>query len=109
MGSAWKLLRRLWARLRGRWRGSVVDDPPAQLGRRCVYLVTEDDLVWRMMLWCPCGCGATLDLNAVPNVRPTWRVEVHDDETVTLHPSINRQVGCRSHFFLRKGIVDWCD
>ena len=56
---------------------------------------------------CPCGCGETLYMNLQRDRRPCWRFTVDRRGTATLHPSVWRQVGCRSHFFLRRGVVQW--
>ena len=49
-----------------------------------------------------------IELNLLPQVRPCWSAEEHQDHTVTLTPSVWRQSGCRSHFILRRGRVSWC-
>lgn len=40
--------------------------------------------------------------------RPVWRLNVHEDGTSTLRPSVNRMRGCRTHFWFRRGRVFWC-
>jgi hypothetical protein len=57
---------------------------------------------------CPCGCKEVINLNLLKTVRPRWSVKEHPDRTVTLTPSVWRQKGCRSHFFLRRGRIEWC-
>jgi hypothetical protein len=56
---------------------------------------------------CPCDCGELIQLNTLPRVRPRWSARRHQNCTITLHPSVRRTVGCRSHFFLRRGGIDW--
>lgn len=109
MAGVWKYLSRLWANLRGRWLHIRVDELPAKLKRRRVYFLEEDGLVWRVAFLCPCGCGEAIELNTVRKVRPNWQADVNPDESVTLHPSVNRIVGCRSHFFMRGGAICWCN
>ena len=47
----------------------------------------------------------TLDqLASLANVTATFQ----SDGSVSLMPSVWRQKGCRSHFFLRHGRIDWC-
>jgi Family of unknown function (DUF6527) len=49
----------------------------------------------------------TLYLNLTPNSRPRWNLTQHDDDTVTLYPSVSRSVGCKSHFLLQRGLIKW--
>ena len=44
----------------------------------------------------------------VPGDRPGWKLRDHWDGTASLAPSVWRKVGCKSHFWLRKGRVEWC-
>lgn len=57
---------------------------------------------------CPCGCGETLHLRFFGERRPRWSVASDDQGVATLHPSVWRQTGCRSHFVLKAGRVHWC-
>jgi hypothetical protein len=40
---------------------------------------------------------------------PFWRLVRHADGTGSLSPSVWRQVGCRAHFWIRKGRVIWTE
>lgn len=91
-----------------RWRAVFVDDAPNELQRRTVYLVREDDTVWQAVMACPCGCRATIQLCCLPNIRPRWSYRDERNGTITLHPSVWRKTGCRSHFLLRNGRITWC-
>lgn len=85
-----------------------VEDLPDQLEKEKVYLAGEGANVWAAALQCPCGCGERIELSLLPQSRPSWRAEVHADNTVSLTPSVWRQKGCKSHFILRLGRVIWC-
>ena len=85
-----------------------VEELPDTLDARTVYLVGEGVHLWSVAFLCPCGCGETLHMNLLPDARPRWTVTRYEDGTVTLHPSVWRKVGCRSHFFLRGGQIVWC-
>lgn len=91
-----------------RWTGIVVGDVPDCLKQYCVYLVDEDGQLWQVAMLCPCGCSAVIQLCVLPDTRPSWTVTMHTDGTLSLSPSVWRTTGCRSHFFLRGGRVDWC-
>jgi hypothetical protein len=80
---------------------------PRGLDSKRVYVLLEDSEPWEARMICPCGCGEELDLNLLPDDHPTWSVRSDEGGHVTVRPSICRHVGCRSHFLLRKGIVEW--
>lgn len=61
---------------------------------------------------CPCGCGrnsytsvCTPEEKALGKVSGRWG---YDPATVTLIPSVLWLSGCKSHFFIRNGKVEWC-
>lgn len=74
----------------------------------CIYVVGEDGFFWFVAMICPCGCGEVLYMNLLRERRPSWSFSVETDGTITLTPSVWRQKGCRSHFYVRRGIVEWC-
>jgi hypothetical protein len=95
--------------VRGRtWKSVRVDDLPDRLQKHRIYLIGEDGQVWQAAMLCPCGCAALIQLSVLPKSRPNWAVTPHADGTVSLHPSVWRTTGCRSHFFLRRGQIEWC-
>ena len=90
------------------WQFERVEDFPDKLVRGRVYLAGDGDDFWGAAMTCPCGCCETIVLNMLPQVRPRWSTPDGFDGLTTLQPSIWRQSGCRSHFFVRKGKIDWC-
>lgn len=85
-----------------------VEDIPDDPAGSTLYFVGEGENLWAAAMLCPCGCGERIELNLLPQVRPRWSAEEHEDHTVTLTPSVWRQSGCRSHFILRRGRINWC-
>jgi hypothetical protein len=85
-----------------------VEEFPHKLDRATVYLAGENNNLWAAAMICPCGCGDVIELNLLKQARPCWSVREHSDGTLTLAPSVWRQKGCRSHFILRRGRIDWC-
>jgi hypothetical protein len=85
-----------------------VDEFPDKLERAKVYLAGEGDNLWAAAMTCPCGCAEVIELNLLKQVRPCWSARAHADQTVSLKPSVWRQKGCRSHFYVRHGRIDWC-
>lgn len=90
------------------YRTCVVEEElPEKMERRTLYVVEEDGFREQAALLCPCGRNHILHLNLLPDERPRWRVNEHDDGTATLRPSVWRKKDCRSHFWLRQGRVFW--
>ena len=85
-----------------------VEDLPDKMQRSRVYVAGEGEHVWAAAMLCPCGCDDRIELNLLPQVRPRWEIQEHDDGTVSLHPSVWRQKGCKSHFVLNHGRIRWC-
>lgn len=96
------------SRLRGRHTVAFVTEEPDTPVPRVVYVVGEDGHRWFAAFDCPCGCGEVIKLSLVPGDRPGWTLHDHVDGTASVAPSVWRQVGCKSHFWLRKGKIDWC-
>lgn len=90
------------------YRARRVEDLPDVLEPFTVYLAGEDGHLWAAALLCPCGCGERIELNLLPQARPHWTAQRLSDGRVTLMPSVWRQKGCKSHFFVRDGRIDWC-
>lgn len=86
---------------------SVEGSFPKKLRRKRVYVLTEDGTPWQASMICPCGCGATLEMNLLPDERPRWTFAQDEKGRATLKPSVWRKVGCKSHFVLRNGVVRW--
>lgn len=107
----------LWQRFRQWFLGNPRPAPmrtirlkeqPVALEPQTVYLIGEGEYLWFVTMRCPCCCGATVQLNLLPQARPSWEVDEHADGTVSLYPSVWRQKGCRSHFWVRRGRIEWC-
>ena len=61
-----------------------------------------------VVLNCPDGCGSLLTINLDPRSGPAWR-RFGPDGSLTLFPSVWRESGCRAHFIVWRGQVDWLD
>lgn len=57
---------------------------------------------------CPCGCGDVITLSLQPTHLPHWRLTLTDSGRPTLYPSVWRDKGCLSHFWVQDGRVSWC-
>ncbi len=92
-----------------KWHLTGVEDAPDRLKAHTAYLVGKPGHEWTCAFRCPCGCGEIVWLNLIKAPgRPTWRVEQHGRKTFSIFPSVWRTTGCKSHFFVRRGRIDWC-
>lgn len=110
-----RLLGRVWLWVTTWSRGAPkrlrtihLEELPEQLDAGVVYVLGEGPHRWFVALLCPCGCGATVQVSLLADAKPRWHLLEHPDKTISLHPSVWRKVGCRSHFFLRNGCIQWC-
>lgn len=81
---------------------------PPVLRKRVLYIVEEDGFEEQAALICPCGCDQILHLNLLTDERPCWYITHHRNGTATVYPSVWRLTGCRSHFWIRRGKINWC-
>jgi hypothetical protein len=84
-----------------------VEEEPSELEPMKVYAVGEGEHLWHISMLCPCDCGETLSLNALPDDFPRWSLDVRDG-VPSIRPSVWRHAGCQSHFFVRNGQIEWC-
>lgn len=105
--SAKKLRQKLPRKRQKPYRFTRVEEMPETLKPLTVYLCGEGEYLWAAAMICPCGCKEVINLNLLQKVRPQWRVKEHKDGTITLTPSVWRQNGCRSHFIVRQGRIEW--
>jgi hypothetical protein len=104
----WKKAVTYYDSMRGRYRVVAVDELPDRLVSKTVYAVGEDGQYWLAALTCPCGCGDTIQLSMMQGQRPRWTLVERHMRFPTLAPSVDRTVGCKSHFFVRGGRIQWC-
>jgi hypothetical protein len=67
--------------------------------------VRDGHLKWAHLL-CP-KCGDHIELSLVGKER--WSVKVDLLRRPTLAPSVWEKASCGAHFFVRKGVVVWCE
>lgn len=89
----------------------VVCNPPRneEVGQSEFYLVRslEGRPKWALFL-CPCGCLSVITLSLQSVHEPHWKLKINRSGRVELFPSIWRDIGCCSHFWIRDGRVYWC-
>jgi hypothetical protein len=94
----------LWPRRHFRYR--FAEEVPEQVRPGHIFLVGTPDDPWVAVLQCPCGCGRTIKLNLLKEASPCWSFTARGGR-ITLKPSIWGTSGCRSHFFIRNGRIEW--
>ena len=72
-----------------------------------IYLIGENNHFWFVVFLCPCGCGTTVQVSLLPNSNPHWTFAEHGVGTISLSPSVWRKDGCRSHYHVRRGFIEW--
>lgn len=85
------------------------DSLPAVLPYRDITLAREGGEDWCVGMRCPCGCGQIIELLLVQEASPRWSLKIGVYGLPTLAPSVWLQTGCRAHFWLRGGRVEWCE
>ncbi|CAI8733124.1 DUF6527 family protein [Pseudomonas sp. IT-P291] len=75
--------------------------------KQFIHLLDEGES-WSAGFRCPCGCGDVLEIALLDDAEPRWRLQVDHRGRPTLFPSVWRNDGCRSHFWIKKGKVHWC-
>lgn len=72
-----------------------------------VAVVAGDETKWLCFL-CPCDSGEIVRLAVSKTRRPAWTYTADRLGRPTIHPSIWQLDGCRCHFWVKKGEIDWC-
>jgi hypothetical protein len=72
-----------------------------------VAVVAGDETKWLCFL-CPCGSGEIVRLAVSSTRRPAWTYTADRLARPTIHPSIWQLDGCRCHFWVKRGEIDWC-
>lgn len=70
-------------------------------------VVSSKKLKWSLFR-CPCGCGSVVTLSLQNIHSPKWRLSQTATGRPTLHPSVWKDNGCRSHFWVKDGRIFWC-
>jgi hypothetical protein len=72
------------------------------------YRVLRNEQPKWALFRCPCGCGFMITLSLQQAHHPHWLVRRSGERRPTLRPSVWRDAGCFSHFFVDDGRVYWC-
>lgn len=83
-----------------------VESIPENLHPGLLYIEGRAGEYWFASLLCPCGCMQEININLDKNEAPCWKLG--KSKLSDLSPSIWKKNGCKSHFFLKKGLIKWC-
>ncbi|HHC6614291.1 TPA: DUF6527 family protein [Vibrio parahaemolyticus] len=72
------------------------------------YFVTSAGKSKWSLFKCPCGCGNVVTLSLQSIHSPFWQLSSNSSGRPTLYPSVWRDRGCLSHFWIKDGRVYWC-
>lgn len=88
----------------------VVDRPPPNrnVEKNAFYFISHEGRPKWVLFQCPCGCGDVVTLSLQQTHRPHWIVRKSRNRRANLQPSVWRNVGCMSHFWIHDGRVYWC-
>lgn len=89
----------------------AVDKPPhnEDIRENMFYLVSSQSRHPKWVLFqCPCGCKTIVTLSLQKPHQPHWKLRKSRDSRPTLYPSVWREAGCLSHFWIQDGRVYWC-
>lgn len=79
-----------------------------QLPARLIFVVRGGGVGKWAYLHCPCGCNNIIRLSLMKTHKPRWRIQSTFFGSATIFPSVRCNDGCYSHFWVRRGHVDWC-
>lgn len=83
------------------------DNLPVTFQASVVYLIGEKNDPWQAAFICPCGCRSLIQLSLLSDSSQKWKVFLNNKNKISLSPSIHRKIGCKSHFYLHKGKIQW--
>ncbi|MDB5325902.1 MAG: hypothetical protein JWM57_1471 [Phycisphaerales bacterium] len=81
---------------------------PEQLKPGRLVVVRDGPVEKWICFLCPGGCGEKVMLNLSARKSPRWGVTIDWLNRPTVEPSVLQVNGCRCHFWIRGGEIDWC-
>lgn len=84
-----------------------IEDVPAIISDNTIFIIQDGNEPELIAFKCPCGCNENILLNLLKDARPQWRFRINQNKMIDINPSIWRKRGCKSHFFIKNGIVEW--
>ncbi len=92
--------------LKRNYKFHVYNEFPEYCKKYEINLIGENDQFDFLSMTCPCGCKEQLKLSLVKKDKPHWEVIINNKK-ISISPSIWKNKGCKSHFFIRNSKVIW--
>ena len=83
------------------------EDVPTSISDNTIFIIQDGNEPELLAFKCPCGCNENILLNLLKDAKPQWRFRINHNDMINIYPSIWRKRGCKSHFFIKNGIVEW--
>ncbi len=84
----------------------IVQDIPNNIEPVIIYIIKDGMVADTLVFKCPCGCGNVIHLNLLNDTSPCWRYKIQKKK-ISISPSVRALKGCKSHFWITNGNVDW--
>lgn len=85
------------------------EDFPESIKENVIYIIGDIKSPWLLALQCPCKCGQIIQLNLLEDADPHWEFKINKKDKISISPSVWRITGCKSHFVLRNGQIEWAN
>ena len=87
-----------------------VEKTPSEdlVGPNQFFSVVHNSKLYWTVFRCPCGCGELISLPMCEPHSPRWRLRSTKAARPSLRPSVWRNRGCMSHFWISDGRVRMC-
>lgn len=88
---------------------AIVENNPAKdkIPDNRLLVVGGKGYVKWLYMKCPCGCEDVLTLALNKKHHPNWILKIDRFNRPNIYPSIWKNDGCESHFWIRKGKLVW--
>lgn len=102
-----EIFRKLAGWFSPKYRYLFYEDFPDNVQDKVIYIVGEEITPWVLVFKCPCGCSQIIQLNLLKEANPRWGFQISKKDEISIRPSVWRTTGCKSHFVVRNGKIDW--
>lgn len=93
--------------LQPEYKFMYVDDLPERVKDETIYIIGSTVKPWLLAFKCPCGCHSIIQLNLLKDADPCWKYKINKKKQINVFPSVWRTTGCKSHFIIKNGKIDW--
>jgi hypothetical protein len=90
-----------------RFQIEYVEDVPESILDSLIFIVQDGNEPELLVFKCPCRCNANIILNLLKDASPRWSYELNNEGTIDIYPSVWRNIGCKSHFFVKDSKIKW--